>query len=139
MVVPNDLIRSIECLSQNLFISPPTLSQFAATAAFDSESECQANVVRYAVNRGVLLDRLPKYGFGKLASADGAFYIYANIDELAQNSSVFCRKMLSDSGVAATPGIDFDPTRGKHYVRFSFAGATEDIIEACDRLETWLC
>lgn len=138
MVVPEDMRRPVECLSQNLFISPPTLSQHAAIAVFDCMDDLEANVRRYAENRALLLERLPAAGFDELASADGAFYIYADITQLTNDSPEFCRRMLQETGVAATPGTDFDPTRGNRYVRFSFAGATEDMAEAARRLAGWL-
>ena len=138
MVVPSDLLRTVECLAQNLFISAPTLSQVAAVAAFDAEPELDRNVARYARNREVLLNDLPAAGLTDLAPADGAFYIYADVAHLTDDSAAFCRRMLDEIGVACTPGIDFDPARGHHALRLSFAGATEDMVEACRRLKTWL-
>ncbi len=138
MVLPEALVRPIECLAQNLFISPPTLSQLAAPAAFDCRDELDANVARYAENRRLLLESLPRAGFDRLAPADGAFYLYADIAHLTNDSREFCRRMLAETGVAATPGVDFDPARGHATMRFSFAGATADMIEAADRLRRWL-
>ncbi len=137
MVVPADLARAIECLAQNLFISPPTLSQHAAIAVFDCRDELDANVARYANNRELLLDRLPKAGFDRLAPADGAFYIYADVGGITDDSEEFCRRMLSETGVATTPGIDFDEERGSRFIRFSYAGATGDMEEAAERLRAW--
>ena len=137
MVVPEDLLRSVESLAQNLFISPPTLSQHAALATFDCYDELDANVARYARNRELLLEALPKAGFDRLAPADGAFYIYADVSAMTNDSEDFCRRMLQELGVAVTPGIDFDPGRGNAFVRFSFAGSTEDVAEAARRLQDW--
>ena len=137
MIVPEELLRSVECLAQNLFISPPTLSQIAGIAAFDCRTELDANVERYAENRSLLLSELPKAGFEKLASADGAFYIYADVGELTNDSPEFCRRMLNETGIAATPGTDFDPTRGHRYVRFSFAREYDVMEEAVKRLQDW--
>ncbi len=137
MVVPEDLLRSVESLAQNLFISPPTLSQRAALATFDCYDELDANVARYARNRELLLEALPKAGFDRLAPADGAFYIYADVSAMTNDSEDFCRRMLRELGVAVTPGIDFDPGRGNAFVRFSFAGSTEDMAEAARRLQDW--
>lgn len=137
MVLPEPLVRPIERLAQNFFISPPTLSQLAATAAFDCRAELDANVALYAHNREILLQALPAAGFAKLTPADGAFYLYADVGDRTGDSDAFCRKMLVETGVAATPGIDFDPLDGSRYVRFSFAGATEEIIEAARRLARW--
>lgn len=137
MVVPQDLHRSIECLAQNLFVSPPTLSQHACLKVFDCRDELDANVARYAENRKVLLERLPEAGFETLAPAEGAFYIYADIAHMTNDSDEFCKRMLAETGVAATPGIDFDPGRGNRFMRFSFAGELSDMTEAVDRLCRW--
>ncbi len=137
MVTPPDLLRSAECLAQNLYISPPALSQHAAIAAFDCTDELDSHVARYARNRALLLQSLPEAGFGDPAPADGAFYLYADATALTDDSRAFCRRMLAEIGVAATPGIDFDPGRGSRAVRFSFAGATEEIAEAVRRLVAW--
>src|SRR5690606_3844947 len=94
MVVPADLLQPIERLAQNLFISPPTLSQYAGLAAFDAQDECRANVRRYADNRALLLNELPGAGFDKLIATDGAFYIYADVARLTNDSVDFCRRML---------------------------------------------
>lgn len=138
MVVPDSLARSVECLAQNLFISSPAIAQRAAIAVFDCRDELDANVARYAANRAVLLDALPDAGFHKLASADGAFYIYADVAHLTNDSQTFCKQVLAETGVAITPGNDFDPDRGHHFVRFSFAGATDEMTEAARRLKAWL-
>jgi aspartate/methionine/tyrosine aminotransferase len=138
MVAPESLVRTIECLAQNLFISPPTLSQRAARAVLDCGDELDRNVERYAENRGLLLEALPRAGFRRLAPAEGAFYLYADISEFSDDSLKFCHRMLAETGIAATPGVDFDPLRGKHYIRFSFAGPREGIIEAGRRLEKWM-
>lgn len=137
LIVPPEMSRSVECLAQNLFISPPTLSQHAAVAAFDSQEELQGNVARYARNREILLAELPKAGFDRLAPADGAFYIYADVGHLTNDSTEFCRRMLAEAQVAATPGLDFDPYRGNTYVRFSFAGSEDDMTRAVERLGRW--
>lgn len=137
MIVPEDLHRTIECLAQNLFISPPTIAQQAGLAAFDCRDELEANIRQYARSRELLLEKLPQAGFTRLAPAEGAFFIYADVSELTDDSREFCRRMLAETGVAATPGIDFDPTRGARFVRFSFAGDEGEIAEAADRLITW--
>jgi aspartate/methionine/tyrosine aminotransferase len=135
MVVPDNLIRTIECLAQNFFISPPTLSQLAAISIFDCFDELNANVDRYAQNRNILLTELPKAGFEKIAPPDGAFYLYADVSSITNDSEKFCAKILAETGVALTPGIDFDARYGEKFVRFSYAGATADIIEASKRLQ----
>jgi len=138
MVMPEDLLRSVECLAQNLFISAPTLSQFAGLAALDCQETLDGYVAAYARNRKLLLDELPKAGFDRLAPADGAFYLYADVTHLTNDSEAFCRRMLAETGVAATPGIDFDPQRGNRYLRFSFAGPEAEVAEAARRLKAWL-
>jgi aspartate/methionine/tyrosine aminotransferase len=138
MVLPEDLLRSVECLAQNLFVAPPTLSQRAALAVFDCVDELDANVARYARNRSLLLSELPRAGFRKIAPPDGAFYIYADVAHLTNDSSEFCRRMLNETGVAATPGIDFDPARGNRTLRFCYAGSEADTAAAALRLKDWL-
>lgn len=138
MVLPEELLRPVECLAQNLFISPPTLSQIAGEAAFDCRDELDGYVAAYARNRALLLEALPKAGFDRLAPADGAFYLYADVGRLTNDSEDFCRRMLAETGVAITPGIDFDPERGHRFVRFSFAGREPEMAEAAARLEAWL-
>lgn len=137
MVAPSDLLRPIECLAQNLYISPPALSQIAAEAAFDCTAELDAIVAGYARNRGHLLAELPKAGFDHLAPADGAFYLYADVGRLTNDSRQFCKRMLAETGVATTPGVDFDPERGHRFLRFSFAGAEADIARAAEKLRAW--
>ena len=138
MILPNDLKRAVECLGQNLYISPPTVSQMAGVAAFDCTDELEENVRRYPANRTMLIEELPRAGLHDLASSDGAFYIYADVGHLTSDSVAFCRRMLEESGVAATPGTDFDPSRGHRYVRFSFAGETNIVEQAVSRLHDWL-
>jgi aspartate/methionine/tyrosine aminotransferase len=137
MAVPEDLLRAVECLKQNLFISAPTLSQVAAGAAFDCAGELDGNVARYARNRAVLLAALPHAGIERWAPADGAFYLYADVSALSNDSEALCRRLLAETGVAITPGIDFDPARGRSYVRISYAGSEADIAAAASRLAAW--
>lgn len=138
MVVPDAMVRTIERMAQNLFISPPTLSQYAALGAFECDAELKRNVAGYAANRALLLSELPKAGFTRFAPADGAFYLYADVSHLTNDAQDFCRRMLAETGVAATPGVDFDPVNGHHYVRFSFAGAEATMALAAKRLKDWL-
>ncbi|WP_395022871.1 pyridoxal phosphate-dependent aminotransferase [Dongia sp.] len=135
--LPPDLMRPVERLAQNLFISPPAVSQAAGLGAFDAMEELDVNVRRYAENRALLLDELPKAGFTKLTVPDGAFYLYADVADFTANSLDFSKRMLAETGIAATPGLDFDPARGAHFMRFSFAGATADMAEAARRLKAW--
>ena len=137
MVIPAELVRVVERLAQNLFISPPTLAQLAAIAAFDCSEELDRNVARYGRNRDRLIDGLGHAGLGQIAPADGAFYIYAHLPGTGLSSAVFCDRLLREAGVAATPGIDFDQTRGHDYVRFCFAGSEADMTEAVRRILAW--
>lgn len=130
LIAPERLVPPIERLAQNLTIAAPTLSQVAAVSAFDCREELDGHVARYAVNRGIVLDGLRAIGLTTLAPADGAFYAYADISPLADDSQALCAGWLAELGVAATPGIDFDPVRGHQFVRFSFAGSTEDMAVA---------
>lgn len=138
MIVPQDMVRPIECLAQNMFISAPTLSQFGGVAAFDCIEEADRNVALYAKNRELLLNELPKAGFTKLAPSDGAFYIYSEISHLTDDAEDFCKKILSKTGVATTPGVDFDNARGHQFMRFSYAGSFDQMVEAAKRLHIFL-
>jgi aspartate/methionine/tyrosine aminotransferase len=138
MLVPPDLGRSVECLAQNFYISPPALSQFAAIPIFGCRAELDGHVARYRTNRDLLIHTLKAAGLTRLAPAEGAFYLYVNISSLTRDSEEFCRRLLNEAGVAVTPGLDFDPIDGGGWVRFSFAGRTEEVAEAARRLGDWL-
>ncbi len=138
LVAPPELIRPLERLQQSLAICAPTLSQRAALAAFDAGDELEANRAAYARNRAFLLDRLPRLGLDKFAPPDGAFYIYADVSRFTDDSVAFCRRMLHETGVATTPGLDFDPRRGGKTLRISYAGPEADMREGVARLEAWL-
>ncbi len=138
IVVPERLVRPIERLAQNFYISPPYLSQVAALAAFDAVEELEAVKAGYARNRDYLLEELPRIGITEMHPVDGAFYIYADIARFTNDSIGFTKRMLEEAGVAATPGLDFDPVEGSHYLRLSFAGSENDCRETVSRLATWL-
>ncbi len=138
LVVPDELVRPVERLAQNLFISAPTLSQHAGVAAFDCGEELDGNVARYAANRAVLLEAFARAGLARLAPPDGAFYLYVDVSHLTDDSPVLCRTWLDELGVATTPGIDFDRVRGNRYVRFSYSESTEDVTEAARRIKAWM-
>ena len=137
LVLPDDLVRPVECLAQNLFISAPYISQVAAEAAFDCQDELQANIARYRRSRDHLLAALPAAGFARLSPAEGAFYLFADIGDRSNDSAGFCARMLLEAGVAASPGVDFDRTRGNRFVRFSYCGPEADMREAAERLRGW--
>jgi aspartate/methionine/tyrosine aminotransferase len=138
MLVPPDLARSVECLAQNFYISPPALSQLAAVPVFGCRAELDGHVARYRASRDLLIRALSTAGLTRFAPAEGAFYLYVDIWSLTRDSEKFCRRLLAETGVAATPGLDFDPVDGGGWVRFSFAGSTEDVAEAARRLADWL-
>ncbi len=138
LLVPDDLVEVVDALAGNLAICPPAPAQYAAIAAFDAYPECDEHVRRYAHNRGLLLDGLRRLGIDRLAPADGAFYVYADIGDLTTDSTQFCARLLAEAGVAAAPGIDFDVVDGHRFIRFSFAGSTETIHGALAALETFL-
>jgi aspartate/methionine/tyrosine aminotransferase len=137
LIVPQAMVRPIERLAQNLYISPPAVAQVAALGAFDGLEELEANKKVYAENRALLLQELPKAGLERIAPADGAFYLYADVGDFTDDSLAFTKEMLTDIGVAATPGIDFDAGRGSRYVRFCYAGTTAAMAEAANRINGW--
>jgi aspartate/methionine/tyrosine aminotransferase len=137
MVLPEPLLRPVERLAANMFISAPHIAQVAAEAAMDCGLELDANVARYRRNRDLLLGELPRAGFDRLSPAEGAFYIYADIAHRTHDGVAFCARMLAECGIAATPGIDFDPARGRHFLRFSYCGPEADMAEAAARLRAW--
>jgi aspartate/methionine/tyrosine aminotransferase len=135
LVLPPDLVRPVERLAQNFFISAPYISQVAAQAAFDCHDELQANVARYRRSRDCLLAGLPAAGFSRLSPAEGAFYLFADISDRSNDSAAFCARMLREAGVAVSPGMDFDRTRGDRFVRFSYCGPEDDMRAAAERLK----
>ena len=137
MVVPEILVDPIQKLARNLYISPPGPSQYTALACFECQKTLDEHVKRYAINREIILNEMPKAGFDRFPPLDGAFYLYAHVQHLTIDSVEFCKQMLREIGVIATPGTDFDPIHGHHYVRFSYAGSTDEIKEAMARLIKW--
>ncbi|MEO6298682.1 MAG: aminotransferase class I/II-fold pyridoxal phosphate-dependent enzyme [Paracoccaceae bacterium] len=138
MVVPEDHIRTVERLAQNMFICAPHAAQVVALAALDCVDELEGNRATYAENRRLMLEGLPRAGFTKIAPPDGAFYVYADVAEYTEDSVEFAAELLRDAGVAVTPGLDFDPLRGRQTLRFSYARATADIVEGLRRLEGYM-
>lgn len=134
LVMPTPYVRRVQSHLTNLFLTPPALSQQAALAAFDSPDDLRAPVSTYARNREILLDALPKVNFPRITTPEGAFYIYADVSHVTNDSLAFCRRLLLDVGVAIAPGIDFDPINGNRFVRISFAGATAQIERAVELL-----
>lgn len=138
LVLPEDLIRPVECLAQNMFISAPHVSQVAAEAAMDCTEELEANKAAYARSRAALLAGLPKAGFSAIAAADGAFYLWCDVGHLTNDSAAFCAEMLEKAGIAATTGLDFERDRGSRFLRFSYCGPEADMAAAPGRLAAWL-
>jgi aspartate/methionine/tyrosine aminotransferase len=138
MVAPRSLLRAIERLQQNLAISVPTLSQIAAEAAFDGRAELEQIKHGYEDNRRLLLEGLPRAGLDSFLPVDGAFYLYADISRFSDDSFGFATRMLEEAGVAATPGVDFDPLHGRNFLRLCYAGTREDMREAVERIGRWL-
>lgn len=138
MVVPEDHVRTVERLAQNMFICAPHAAQIAALGALGCTPELEANREVYSANRALMLEALPKAGFTRFAPPDGAFYIYADVSEFTSDSLAFSREILDTVGVSVTPGLDFDPARGAEWLRFSYARSTEDIREGLARLRRFM-
>jgi aspartate/methionine/tyrosine aminotransferase len=134
MVLPEDLIRTVERLAQNFFVSPSYISQVAAEAAFECRDELEANRARYAGSRQLLLTGLPEAGFSSFSPPDGAFYVYLSTEGLAADSTTYCTRLLDEANIAATTGYDFDSLNGQHFFRLSYCAPTPDIQEALSRL-----
>jgi len=138
MVVPEDHVRVIERISQNMFICAPHVSQVAALAAMDATDELETNMAVYRANRALMIEGLPQAGFTNIAPPDGAFYVYADVSGMTNDSRAFAAEILERAGVAVTPGLDFDPVRGHQTLRFSYARSTEDIVEGLARLKAFM-
>lgn len=138
LVCPDDLLAAARTRVGDLFLTPPSLSQHAALAAFDARDELDGHLATYARNRALMIAALPRLGLGPIGPPDGAFYIYASVAELTDDSLDLCHRMLLETGVAAAPGVDFDPIDGRRFIRFSFALATPEVEDAIERLVAWL-
>jgi len=138
MVVPDDHVRVIERIAQNMFICAPHVAQVAALAAMECGDELQANLAVYARNRALMIEGLTAAGFDDIAPPDGAFYVYANVARYTDDSRAFAAEILEQAGVALTPGLDFDPARGHQTLRFSYARSTADIEEGIARLQAFM-
>jgi aspartate/methionine/tyrosine aminotransferase len=138
LVAPAALAARLSAYVVNFFLTPPTLSQHAALAAFEDREELERTVAGYARNRTRLLAGLAAFGLERIAPPEGAFYLYADVAHLTDDSLGFCQRLLADTGVALAPGIDFDPERGRHFIRLSFAVGAAEIEAALERLGPWL-
>jgi len=138
MVLPESIMRAVDRLQGNLAISVPTLAQVAAEAAFDGRAEMERVKHGYEENRRILSEGLPRAGLDKFLPVDGAFYLYADISRFSNDSLAFAKRMLAEAGVAATPGIDFDPVNGHNFLRFCYAGSAAEMHEAVARIGNWL-
>lgn len=137
LVVPPSLIEAARARIANLFLTPPVLAQHAGLVAFDCGEELRGHLANYARNRELLLAALPRLGLARIAPPDGAFYIWADIGHMTDDSLSFCRQLLEDTGVATAPGVDFDPVEGNRFIRFSFAASTREIEDAIERMVIW--
>jgi len=138
MIVPPALVRPIDRLQGNLAISVPTLSQIAAEAAFKARAELDAIKHGYEDNRKILVEGLPKTGLDTFLPVDGAFYLYADVSKFSEDSFEFAKRMLQETHVAVTPGVDFDPVSGRRFMRFCYAGSASDMRHAVERIGHWL-
>ncbi len=137
LLVPAAQLHRARSYVGNLFLTAPSLSQHAALAALDSREELEGHVAVYARNRQLLLEALPSLGLGAIAPPDGAFYIYADVRHLTDDSLAFCKRLLLDTGVATAPGVDFDPVEGRYFIRMSFAVSTPEVEDAIGRMQSW--
>ena len=137
LVVPDSGIDAARARMGSLFLTPPSLSQHAALVAMDCTAELEANIATYARNRELLLAALPLLGLARIAPPDGAFYVYADVSDFTDDSMQLCKQLLEDTGVAAAPGIDFDPAQGHRFMRISFAVSTGLVTEAIARMTPW--
>lgn len=137
LLVPEAQVDAARAYIGNMFLTPPSLSQHAGLVAMDAVEELEGHVQTYARNRDLMLQALPALGLKKIAPPDGAFYIWADIGHLTDDSAAFCEQMLRDTGVATAPGVDFDPVDGRRFIRFSFAVSTPEIEDALSRLRPW--
>ncbi|QSF53467.1 pyridoxal phosphate-dependent aminotransferase [Brevundimonas fontaquae] len=137
LLVPEDRIDAARAYIGNMFLTPPSLGQHAGLVAMDAIDELEGHIQTYARNRQLMLEALPALGLRKIAPPDGAFYIWADIGHLTNDSVAFCEQLLRDTGVATAPGVDFDPVEGHHFIRFSFAVSTPEIEDALSRLRPW--
>ena len=138
MVVPEDHVRTVERLAQNMFICAPHASQQLALAAMDCAPELEGNLAVYARNRQIVMAGLRAAGFTRFAPPDGAFYIYVDVSAFTDDARAFAAEILEVAGVAVTPGLDFDPLRGHHWLRFSYARSSDDMREGMARLQRFM-
>jgi aspartate/methionine/tyrosine aminotransferase len=137
LLVPEDHVHRARAYVGNLFLTPPSLSQHAGLVAMDCAEELEGHIDVYRKNRALLLDALPALGLESIAPPDGAFYIYAYVGHMTDDSLAFCKELHSDTGVATAPGVDFDPKLGRHYMRISFAVSTREVEDALARMKPW--
>ena len=133
-MVPMDLVETMNRYSANMFLAPPTLAQHVALVAMDEKAELEGHVATYAKNRELLVAALQAFGITRMAPADGAFYIYADVSHLTGDSLAWCRELLDETGLALNTGRDFDSINGGHFIRISFAVSTPEILQAIDLL-----
>ena len=138
IIVPKEHVRVVERIQQNMFICASHASQILALGSFECKNELEKNLETYRENRKILLSALPEMGFNNIAPPDGAFYLYIDISEFSSDSYDFTIKMLNIGGVAITPGIDFDPIKGKSKIRISYARSTPEILKGIKRMKIFM-
>jgi aspartate/methionine/tyrosine aminotransferase len=140
LIVPEEFVEATEKLAQNVFIATPTLSQYAAIAAFDERTfeELEQRRAEFSARRDFLYDALVKLGFEIPAKPDGAFYIYANCAKFTGDSYQFALEFLETEGVTITPGKDFGSHLAHKYLRFAYTTSIERMTVAMQRLERFI-
>jgi len=138
VIVPESRIDPCRRIMQNIFIAAPTLSQHAAIAALSASDEVEAMREQYDARRRYLLGALPKLGFDIVVEPQGAFYIYANVEKITDDSRVFCWRLLEEAGVALTPGEDFGAHQAAQHLRISYATGLASLEEGVTRVAAFL-
>ena len=136
LICPDNLFESIKNLSPNLFVAPPTISQYVALSVLEEEKYLKKIVKGYKENMELLYNSLPKFGIKPVLKPEGSFYLYADVSNITNNSAVFCKKLLNKYGIVLTPGIDFDSYEGHKFVRFCYSYPKQSVVEGIKRLNT---
>ena len=136
LICPDNLYTSIKNLAPNLFVAPPTISQYVALSALDYDKYLKKIVNTYRENMELLYKNLPKIGFQPVIKPEGSFYLYADITKISKDSEKLCKNLLKKYGLVLTPGIDFDSIEGKKYVRFCYSYPKKDIIKGIKKLNS---
>ena len=140
LVVPDEFVGAVEKLAQNIFISTPAHSQYAALAAFDEDTlkELERRRTEFSARRDFLYENLLRLGFVIPSKPEGAFYIYANCSRFSDDSFKFAQDFLEAEAVAITPGKDFGTHEAHHYLRFAYTVSIDRMAVAMQRLEKFI-